>query len=169
MLAGAMVHNLLYPVDGDVPSKGLGSTPGEKQENPLSVTDINTIVKGIIDDLLPEVWIAGEISDLSRPQSGHIYFSIKDQQSTVRAVMWRNAASRLDFDLKDGQKVVGAGKVDVYVPRGSYQIVFRSLFPVGEGGLQAALRKLHAKLEAEGLFAAERKNRCPSFHKGLDL
>ncbi len=163
MLAGAMVHNLLYPVDGDVPSKGLGSTPGEKQENPLSVTDINTIVKGIIDDLLPEVWIAGEISDLSRPQSGHIYFSIKDQHSTVRAVMWRNAASRLDFDLKDGQKVVGAGKVDVYVPRGSYQIVFRSLFPVGEGGLQAALRKLHAKLEAEGLFAAERKKPLPEF------
>jgi exodeoxyribonuclease VII large subunit len=145
---------------GAVPGRDL---PGQQRENPLSVTQINSIVKGVVDDLIPEVWIAGEITDISKPQSGHVYFSIKDGTSTVRAVMWRTAAIKLGFQPADGMHVVGHGRVDVYVPRGTYQIVFRILHPIGEGGLQAALRKLHAKLEKEGLFSAERKKIVPRF------
>ncbi len=147
----------------ELSTEELAKVPGQDRQNPLSITQVNTVVKGVVDDLLPQVWVGGEISDLSRPQSGHIYFSLKDDHSTVRAVMWRTAAMRLKFQLKDGQQVVGLGKVDVYVPRGSYQIVFQSLQPEGEGALQVALRQLHEKLQREGLFDEDRKKPLPRF------
>ena len=137
--------------------------PGQQRSHPLSVTQINTVVKGVVDDLIPEVWVSGEIADLSRPRSGHVYFTLKDDRSNIRAVMWRNTAEKVRFDLNDGLQVVGLGKVDVYVPRGSYQVVFRQLQPQGEGSLQLVLRQLHQRLESEGLFSADRKRPLPSF------
>jgi exodeoxyribonuclease VII large subunit len=150
-----------YSVDRSVVSDN--KLPGQNREQPLSITQVNSIVRGLIDDLIPQVWITGEISDLSQPKSGHIYFSIKDKESTIRAVMWQSNARQLKFGLQDGQQVVGFGKLEVYVPRGTYQIVLRSLHPAGEGGLQAALRKLHQKLAAEGLFEETRKKRLPRY------
>lgn len=141
--------------------------PGQDRGSPLNVTQINSIVKGVVDELIPDVWVAGEVSDLSCPRSGHLYFSLKDDSSTIRAVMWRSNAARLRFDLSDGMQIIGNGKIDVYVPRGSYQIVFRSLQPRGEGSLQAALRQLYQRLQAEGLFEAARKRQLARFPRRI--
>ncbi len=147
------------------PADSIESTdvPGHDRSNPLSITQINTVIKGLVDDLVPSVWIAGEVSDVSKPRSGHIYFSLKDDTSVIRAVMWRSTAARMKFELKDGHQVVGLGKIDVYVPRGSYQISFQSLQPQGEGALQLAFRQLHEKLQREGLFEASKKKQLPKF------
>ena len=144
-----------------------GVIPGQDREHPLSVTQINSIVKGVVDDLIPDVWLAGEISDLSQPRSGHLYFTLKDDSSAIRAVMWRSSVERLRFKPHDGMSIVGSGKLDVYVPRGSYQIVFRSLQPVGEGAMQAALRRLHTRLAGEGLFDPQRKRPLPRFPRRI--
>jgi exodeoxyribonuclease VII large subunit len=113
------------------------------------------------------VWVAGEVSNYSRPQSGHSYFTLKDEQAQIRAVMWRSTASRLKFDLADGLDVVCHGHIDVYAPRGSYQLVVDELQPQGVGALELALRKLREKLAAEGLFDPERKRKLPPFPRRL--
>ena len=109
------------------------------------------------------MWVVGEISNYSRPQSGHSYFTLKDDQAQIRAVMWRSAAARLKFDLADGLDVVCHGHIDVYAPRGSYQLVVDELQPKGVGALELALRKLREKLAAEGLFDPARKRKLPAF------
>ncbi|MFV1964275.1 MAG: exodeoxyribonuclease VII large subunit [Pirellulaceae bacterium] len=133
------------------------------EEHVLSVTELTAQVKAILEGAFPSVWVAGEMSDISRPQSGHVYFTLKDAGAQVRGVMWRNTASRVRFDLEDGIEVLCRGSIDVYPPRGSYQLVVRHIEPRGEGALQKALRKLQQKLSEEGLFAPERKRPLPSF------
>jgi exodeoxyribonuclease VII large subunit len=109
------------------------------------------------------VWVGGEISKFSRPQSGHCYFTLKDDRAQIRAVVWRTAASRLKFDLHDGLEVICQGDLEVYAPRGTYQLVARQIEPRGIGALELALRKLKARLEAEGLFDPRRKRPLPKF------
>jgi exodeoxyribonuclease VII large subunit len=109
------------------------------------------------------VWVAGEVSNFARPQSGHCYFTLKDDQAQIRAVMWRGTAARTKFELADGLEVICRGHVDVYAPRGSYQLVVDELQPKGVGALELALRKLREKLAAEGLFDPARKRRLPAF------
>ncbi|MEM8733313.1 MAG: exodeoxyribonuclease VII large subunit, partial [Planctomycetota bacterium] len=92
-------------------------TRGYREDKPLSIAQLNWHVKNLIEGNLPPVWVEGEIADLSQPSSGHIYFSLKDQQSQMRSVVWRTTASRLPFDLKDGMSVVCRGSVEVYLPR----------------------------------------------------
>ncbi len=144
-----------------------GGPTGHTAEAPLSVSQLNWLVKQVIEQALPQVWIEGEISDLSRPSSGHMYFTLKDSDSQVRGVMWRNTAQRLPFKLKDGMKVVCQGAVEVYAPRGSYQVIVNRMQPLGIGPLQLAFQQLHQKLAAEGLFAAERKRPLPRFPRRL--
>ncbi|MFN9912273.1 MAG: exodeoxyribonuclease VII large subunit, partial [Pirellulaceae bacterium] len=110
----------------------------------------------------PKVWVCGEICDFSRPRSGHLYFTLKDETSQIRAVIWRSTAERLGFEVEDGQAVVCFGRIDLYAPRGSYQIVLDKLEPQGLGALQLAFRQLHARLEKEGLFDPARKRAIPS-------
>lgn len=112
---------------------------------------------------IPPVWVAGEISNLSQPRSGHIYLTLKDDEAQIRGVIWRTAASKLSFDLEDGQEVLCHGELDVYPPRGSYQLVIREIEPRGVGALQLRLRQLQQKLQAEGLFDAARKRPLPKF------
>ncbi len=146
-----------------------GEPQGHSPETPLSVSQLNWLVKQVIEQALPQVWIEGEISDLSRPSSGHMYFTLKDADSQVRGVMWRNTAQRLPFKLKDGMKVVCQGAVEVYAPRGSYQVIVNRMQPLGIGPLQLAFQQLHQKLAAEGLFAAERKRPLPRFPRRLAI
>jgi exodeoxyribonuclease VII large subunit len=138
------------------------SEPDRPQE-PLTVTQLTTRVKGVLESAFPSVWVVGEITDLSRPRSGHIYLTLKDQRSQIRAVIWRSTAQRLRLDLADGQQVLCRGDIDVYVPRGSYQLVIRRIEARGEGSLQQRLRELQKKLAAEGLFAADHKQPLPTF------
>ncbi len=140
---------------------------GHVAESPLSVTQLNLFLKRLVEGAMPRVWLEGEISDLSRPSSGHIYFTLKDDRSQVRAVMWRSTATRLKMQLKDGMSIVCCGGVEVYPPRGSYQIVITQLQPTGIGQLQLALQQLHQKLAKEGLFDADRKKPLPQFPRRI--
>jgi len=133
----------------------------------LSVAQLTGLIKDVLEGTFPEVWVAGEISNFSRPQSGHCYFTLKDDQAQIRGVLWRTAAARTPFELHDGLEVVCRGGIDVYAPRGSYQLVVREIQPRGIGALELALRRLRDKLAAEGLFAPERKRPLPRFPRRI--
>ncbi len=137
--------------------------PGETSEHPLSISQLNACVAAAIEISIPKVWVAGEVSDFSQPRSGHVYLSLKDEASQIRAVIWRSTAERLKFSIEDGQSVVCYGRLDVYSPRGSYQLVIEKIEPQGVGALQLALKQLHAKLEREGLFDPTKKRPMPAF------
>ena len=149
------------------------SVPAESSdataEHVLSVSQFTSQLKGVVEGEFSQVWVAGEISNFSRPQSGHCYFTLKDDAAQLRGVIWRGTASRLKFDLADGLEVVCRGHVDVYPPRGSYQLVVEQITPQGVGALELALRKLREKLGREGLFDAERKRPLPSFPRRIGI
>ncbi len=140
---------------------------GMSDDQPMSVSQLNWYIKQILEQAVPRVWVEGEISDLSRPGSGHIYFTLKDANSQIRAVIWRSAAQKLPFALKDGLSIVCAGGVEVYEPRGSYQLIINKLQPKGIGPLQLAFQQLHQKLSAEGLFDPNRKRKLPRYPRRI--
>ncbi|MEO1497752.1 MAG: exodeoxyribonuclease VII large subunit [Planctomycetota bacterium] len=133
----------------------------------LSVAELTAQIKGSLEAQFPSVWVTGEVSNLSRPQSGHCYFTLKDDAAQIRAVVWRGSASRMKFDLRDGLELVCRGRIDVYGPRGSYQLVIDQAMPKGVGALELALRELKAKLQREGLFDADRKRPLPRFPRRI--
>ncbi|QDU87342.1 Exodeoxyribonuclease 7 large subunit [Pirellulimonas nuda] len=134
---------------------------------PLTVSQFSAQLKGLVEGAFPSVWVAGEVSNFSRPQSGHCYFTLKDEHAQLRAVMWRGSQAKLKFDLRDGVEIVCRGSVDVYAPRGSYQLVVSDAQPMGLGALELALRQLQEKLGREGLFDAERKRPLPKFPRRI--
>lgn len=132
----------------------------------LSITQVNEIIKDVLNRELSNIWVAGEISGLSRPSSGHIYFSLKDPTGVLNAVIWRSAASRLTFNLQDGMEILCRGRIDVYPPSGRYQLIIDHAEPRGEGRLQREYRLLYKKLSEEGLFDQRRKRPIPgSIHR----
>ena len=143
------------------------SEPAAEQPDVLSVSELNSLAKDVLGERFAQVWVAGEVSDLSRPASGHLYFSLKDDQATIRTVIWRNAAQRLPFDLEDGQQILCCGKIDLYVVRGSYQLVVNRVESQGQGALQQAFEQLRRSLEAEGIFADEHKQPIPWMPKRI--
>jgi exodeoxyribonuclease VII large subunit len=136
-------------------------------EQTLTISQLTAEIKDRLETDFPSVWVSGEISNFSRPQSGHCYFTLKDEQAQIRAVIWKSTASRLKSDLADGLDVICHGHLDVYGPRGSYQLVVDQLQPKGVGALELALRKLREKLAAEGLFDPARKRPLPTFPRKL--
>jgi exodeoxyribonuclease VII large subunit len=136
-------------------------------ERILSVSQLTDQIKGVLEGTFPSVWVSGEISNFSRPQSGHCYLTLSDDRAQIRAVMWRNAASRVRFELHDGLEVVCQGALDVYAPRGSYQLVIQQIEPKGLGALERALRLLRERLAAEGLFDPARKRPLPRFPRRI--
>ena len=137
--------------------------PGLDESHPLTVSQLTLVLKRLIEGSLPSVWLEAEISDLSRPSSGHYYMTLKDKNCQIRAVMWRTAAARLPFQLEDGQAIICQGGVEVYPPRGTYQLVVQRVQPKGLGSLQLAFQQLHKRLAAEGLFEPHRKRPLPRF------
>lgn len=137
----------------------------------LSVSELTAYIKRLIDgdELLAQVSVHGEISNLARPSSGHLYFSLKDEGSQLRCVCFRGDACRLGFDPDDGQQVLAHGNVTVYQPRGEYQLIVRAMRPDGAGELAEAIAKLRAKLEGEGLFEPSRKRPIPAFPRRIAL
>lgn len=136
----------------------------------LSVIQLNDLVKGALAGALPAaVHVAGEIQDLSGSGSGHVYFTLKDAHSELRCVMWRSAAIRLRFAPTDGLQVVATGGVEVYPPRGVYQLVVRSLEPRGVGALELAMRQLREKLQREGLLDPRRRRPLPKYPRRLAI
>lgn len=129
----------------------------------FSVFELTDQIKNLLESSFPSVWVSGEISNFARPQSGHCYLTLKDDRAQIRCAMWRNAAARVRFDLRDGLEVICQGHLDVYAPRGSYQLIIDDIEPKGVGALELALRQLRDKLAREGLFAPERKRPLPPF------
>lgn len=135
----------------------------------LTVSALTFALKEVVETTFPHVWVCGEISNLMRAGSGHVYFTLKDEAAQLKAVMWRTAAQRIRFDLRDGMEVVVAGGIQVYEARGQHQIVVEQLQPKGIGPLELAFRQLQQKLAAEGLFAPERKRPLPRFPQRIAL
>jgi exodeoxyribonuclease VII large subunit len=127
----------------------------------LTVTALNRLVRQLIEDALGTLWVEGEISNLARPTSGHIYFSLKDANAQVRCAMFRQSTRRLGFEPANGMKVLVRAAVGLYEPRGEYQLVVEHMEPAGAGALRQRFEALKAKLAAEGLFDQERKRPLP--------
>lgn len=127
----------------------------------FSVAELTGRVKDLLETEFGMVWLWGEVSNLRRPSSGHYYLTLKDQESQIRAVMFRTQQRYLDFDPADGLEVLVRGRLSVYEPRGEYQIIIDYMEPRGEGALGLAFKKLKAGLESEGLFDEERKKILP--------
>jgi len=126
-----------------------------------SVCELTKQIKLHLEKEYFNVWVAGEISNLKQPSSGHVYFTLKDQSSQLPAVMFRSSRRLLKFQPEDGMAVVARGNVTVYEPRGAYQLLVEWMEPRGKGALQAAFEQLKEKLDKEGLFAHERKKPLP--------
>lgn len=129
---------------------------------PLTVTELTRRIKSLLEDTFPTVWVAGEISNFRSPGSGHLYFTLKDANAQLAAVVFRNVATRTTFPLRDGLAVIAHGELSVYERHGQYQLVVRQLLPKGLGALQLAFEELKRRLAAEGLFAADRKKPIPA-------
>ena len=129
----------------------------------LSVSELTALVREVLETGFSEVAIRGEVSNLSRPRSGHVYFNLKDEGASCRAVLWRRDAQRLAFDLEDGLAVRAFGGLTVYPPKGDYQLSVRKVEPEGIGALELAFRQTVARLGAEGLFEPGRKRPLPRF------
>lgn len=128
-----------------------------------TVTRLTHYIRDLLetDVMLQDVWVSGELSNLSRPTSGHIYFTLKDTGASLRCVMWKTGAVRLRLTLKDGMAVEAHGRIGVYDVGGQYQLYADQIRPVGEGALYQEFMRLRAMLEAEGLFDPERKRAIP--------
>ena len=135
----------------------------------LTVTQLTSQIKSLLEGSFPEVWIEGELSNLSIPQSGHAYFTLKDQQSQIRAVLFRSSQRFLKFTLQHGMQVICRGRVSLYEPRGEYQLILDYIEPKGVGALQLAFEQLKARLEKEGLFALDHKKPLPVLPRRIGI
>jgi exodeoxyribonuclease VII large subunit len=138
-------------------------------ETVLSVSELTRQVKEVVEGGFPNVWVGGEVSNLSRPSSGHLYLKLKDSQARLNAVVYRGVALRLKFDLHDGMEVIARGRLNVYVPHGEYQLSVEELQPKGIGPLELAFRQLKEKLSVRGYFDPKRKKRLPRFPRRVVL
>lgn len=145
-----------------------------------TVSELTRLVRLELESAFPFVWVEGEISNLRQPASGHFYFTLKDENAQLRAVMFRGDASRIQselkknnlsprFELKDGMKVICGGRITVYEKSGDYQLVVERLEPRGKGALQLAFEQLKARLQAEGLFDPKYKKKLPLLPKKIGI
>ena len=134
-----------------------------------SVAEVTSRIKEQLEGRFADIWVTGEISNLTRASSGHVYLSLKDESALLRGVIWRTTVNQLAIEPADGLEVVCHGRIEVYPPRGTYQLTIDRLHALGTGALEAQLRRLLAALEAEGLFAQERKRPIPAFPRRIAL
>lgn len=136
-----------------------------------TVTDLTRYLRELLegDAILQDVWVQGEISNFSRPSSGHLYFTLKDSGASLRCVMWRNAVLRLTFTPRDGDAVEIHGNISIYEAGGQYQLYADIIRPIGEGALYQEFLRLKARLEAEGLFDPARKRPIPRWPRRVGI
>ena len=139
------------------------------QQRVYSITELTRQIKFLLESHFPNVWVKGEISNFKLHSSGHMYFSLKDENAQLPCVMWRGRNNLLFFMPKDGMKVVAQGNVTVYEKRGYYQFEVLELQPAGIGELQLAFEQLKQRLKAEGLFEAEHKKPIPAYPERIGI
>jgi exodeoxyribonuclease VII large subunit len=145
-------------------------TLSDNHSRPIyTVSGLTRQIKTILEQEFPLIWIAGEISNLKTPASGHHYFSLKDSEAQINAVIFKGPAMRLKFRIKNGLAVVGLGRLSVYEPRGTYQVLFEHLEPKGIGALQLAFDQLKNRLAAEGLFDDSHKKKLPTLPRKVHI
>jgi exodeoxyribonuclease VII large subunit len=156
-----------------VEQKGLDFGPTERvlpgKRRALSVNELTDRLQGVLETEFFDVWVEGEISNLTQPASGHWYFSLKDDRAQVRAVVWKTAARLLKWKPKDGMRVLARGGVKIYAPRGDYQLSVEVLEPLGVGSLQQAFEELKDKLAREGLFDPAKKRPLPMLPRCIGI
>ncbi|MEY2818992.1 MAG: Exodeoxyribonuclease 7 large subunit, partial [Chloroflexota bacterium] len=137
----------------------------------LTVSQLTFRIRRLLEDNpeLQDVWVEGEISNLSRPASGHIYFTLKDKNASLRCVMWKTDAARTRPSMQEGAAVEVHGKIAVYEPQGQYQLIANLIRPKGEGALFQEFLRLKSMLEAEGLFDPERKREIPAYPQTIGI
>jgi exodeoxyribonuclease VII large subunit len=143
--------------------------PLPEPEGPETVRELTARIRDALEMGFPDVWVVGEVSNLSRHSSGHVFFTLKDGQAAIRCVVWKSAAVRLGRDIADGVEVEVRGHVGVFEKQGNYQIYVSSVRPRGVGALEVAFRQLKEKLEKEGLFDPGRKRPLPRFPRRVGV
>lgn len=136
---------------------------------PLSVGELNQLARQVLERSIPPLTVHGEVSNLARPASGHLYFTLKDERAQVRCTMWRSRAQTLPFRLENGMQVEARASVSLYEPRGDYQLSVESLRAAGSGNLFEAFLRLKQKLEIEGLFDAAHKRPLPDYPQRIGV
>jgi len=147
----------------------LASLFDETERRPVSVSELTTQIRGALEKRFASVWVEGETSNFRAHSSGHWYFTLKDEFAQLRAACYRSSNQRIRFRLEDGMQVRARGRLSVYEPKGEYQLIVESIEPVGAGALQLAFEQTKARLQAEGLFAAELKRVIPIFPKRVGV
>ena len=138
-------------------------------EHILTVTQLTANIKAYLETGFDVLWVAGEISNLRRPGSGHLYFTLKDEGSQVRAVVFRRSAAAIGFDMEEGLAIICRARLSVYVPRGEYQLIVEAAEPRGIGTLQIAFEQLKRRLDVEGLFDKAHKQPLPLFPEKIGI
>src|SRR6059036_3656303 len=147
----------------------LASLFDETERRPVSVSELTASIRNALEKRFAGVWVEGEISNFRAHNSGHWYFTLKDEFAQLRAACYRSSNQRIRFRLEDGMQVRARGRLSVYEPKGEYQLIADSLEPVGAGALQLAFEQTKARLQAEGLFAAELKRPVPMFPRRVGV
>jgi exodeoxyribonuclease VII large subunit len=139
------------------------------QRKIFTVSELNADIKSLLEQQFPFIWIYGEISNFRTPASGHFYFTLKDENSQINAVMFRGQQRHLKFEPADGMGVTGMGRISVYEPRGTYQVILEYLEPSGAGALQIAFEKLKKRLASKGFFDEQHKRPLPFMPSKISL
>ncbi len=134
-----------------------------------TVSELTAGIRDLLEEKFPFVWVSGEISNFHVPVSKHFYFTLKDENAQIAAVMFKGQNRNLKFQPEDGMRITGLGRISVYMPRGTYQIIFEYLEPAGIGALQSGFEQLKARLSAEGLFDPEHKKPLPLLPKKISI
>jgi exodeoxyribonuclease VII large subunit len=145
------------------------STDSALQRRIYTVSELTTSIKVLLESQFPFIWISGEVSNFKKPSSGHFYFTLKDESAQIASVMFRNQNRGVHFELEDGLHILGLGRISVYEPRGSYQIILEYIEPRGIGALQLAFEQLRERLKKEGLFDQDHKKSIPFLPAKISL
>ncbi|MGQ0809922.1 MAG: exodeoxyribonuclease VII large subunit, partial [Nitrospiraceae bacterium] len=142
---------------------------GDPRRRILTISEVSLLIRRSLEEQFADIWIEGEVSNLRAPGSGHLYFTLKDEQSQIRGVLFRSATPHLRFALREGLHVIVRGRVTVYELRGEYQLVVEYVEPKGIGALQLAFEQLKERLAHEGLFDQGRKRPLPLFPRSVGV
>jgi len=135
----------------------------------LSVSALTGLLRDVIEPAFAQVWVTGEVSNFRRQESGHCYFSLKDEGAQLPAVLFRQSARQAQVQMRDGIKITAFGRLSVYPPRGGYQMICQYVLPAGQGELRERFDLLKRRLEAEGLFSPERKKELPALPRTIGI